>query len=90
MKKNFKDGIMSNGLQLDSFIDRRTTHFMPLVSFNPFREHQRTRGFLMFLGDIEREQRYEMQKQPFRGVLRERCSEKCSKFTSEHPYQNPI
>ena len=66
---------MSNGLQLDSFIDRRTTHFMPLVSFNPFREHQRTRGFLMFLGDIEREQRYEMQKQPFRGVLRERCSE---------------
>ena len=35
-------------------------HFMPLISFyNPLK-HDKTSGFLIFLGDIEREQWHEM------------------------------
>ena len=31
-----------------------------------------------------------LQKQPSWGVFRKRCSEKCSKFTGEHPCRNAI
>ena len=36
------------------------THFMPLVSFYTFWKHQKTKGFLVFSGGIEREQWHEM------------------------------
>ena len=58
---------------------------MPLVSFNTPWKHQKTRGFLMFSDGIEREQRYEMQKPPFRGVLRKRCSENMQQIYKRTP-----
>ena len=36
------------------------TYFMPLVSFYTSRKHQKTYGFLMLSGDIEKEQGHEM------------------------------
>ena len=36
------------------------THFMPLISFDTPRKHQKTRGFLLFSGVIERDQWHEM------------------------------
>ena len=36
------------------------THFMSLVSFDTPWKYQETFGFLMFSGDIERDQWYEM------------------------------
>ena len=36
------------------------THFMPLVSFYTAWKHQKTSGFLMFSGGIERDQWHEM------------------------------
>ena len=42
------------------------------------------RNHLSYAGDVE------FQKQSYRGVLRKRCSEICSKFTGEHPYRNVI
>ena len=36
------------------------TRFMPLISFYTPRKHQKTRGFLMFSGGIERDQWHEM------------------------------
>ena len=40
---------------------------------------------LLFLADRFLQIRDAKQKQPSRGVLRKRCSEKCSKFTGEEP-----
>ena len=37
----------------------RITHFMPLISFHAPLKHQKTRGFLMFSGGIERDQWHE-------------------------------
>ena len=48
-------------------------------------KHQKTRGFLIFSEGIEREQRYEMQKLPFRGVLRKRCSENMQQIYKKTP-----
>ena len=36
------------------------THLMPLVSFYTPRKHQKTFGFLMFSGGLEKDQWYEM------------------------------
>ena len=36
------------------------THFMPVISFYTPWKHQKTSGFLMFLGGIERDQLHEM------------------------------
>ena len=36
------------------------TYFIPLVSFYTPWKHQKTSGFLIFSGDTEREQWYEM------------------------------
>ena len=41
-------------------ISAALTCFMPLISFNTPWEHRKTRGFLMFLGSIERDQWHEM------------------------------
>ena len=38
------------------------THFMPLISFDIPRKHQKTRGFLIFSVDIKRDQWYKMVK----------------------------
>ena len=35
-------------------------HFMPLVSLNTLWKHEKTKGFLMFSGGIERDQWHEM------------------------------
>ena len=40
--------------------ETKLIHFMPLVSFYTPSKHQKTFGFLMFLGGIERGQWHEM------------------------------
>ena len=50
-----------NVLAVDSnMLKLLLTHFMPLVSFDTPWKHQRTKGFLMFSGGIEKDQWHEM------------------------------
>ena len=44
----------------DYSINTRLTHFMPLISLDNPRIHQKTTGFLMFPGGIQRDQWHEM------------------------------
>ena len=52
MKKNETD--------LNSFHEYLLTHFMLLASLYTPGKHQKAKGFLMFLGGLERGQLYEM------------------------------
>ena len=58
-KKKKKRFLMLNKLILTSFLST-LTHFMPLVSFYIPWKLQKTRGFLMFSGGIEKDQWHEM------------------------------
>ena len=52
---------ISNYKSSDAYAkETKLTHFMPLVSFYTPSKHQKTFGFLMFLGGIERGQWHEM------------------------------
>ena len=57
-KKAAQQGSQTSLFQKLSLMD--LTHFMPLISSDTPRKHQKTRGFLMFSGDIKRDQWHEM------------------------------
>ena len=49
---------MSNPINLKTFI--KLTHFLPLARFYTPWKDQKTKGFLMFSGGIEKDQWHEM------------------------------
>ena len=74
--------------KIDNYFTVLITHFMPLVSSDTYRKHQKTSGFLMFSRFIEKTSGMKwvnamtrcsldsfIQKHPSRGVLIKRSSE---------------